>query len=139
MAKESGIAWTTCSVDASDTSVEVLKNDVTSLTISTPRAEQDVTGLDKSAHERLLLLADVSIGLTGVFNPAAANSHAAFGDCSTTSVLRTVTLTVSSQNLATPSAPEMFVMDYSLSRGADGSFTWTVPLLLGDGVAAAWA
>jgi len=44
MAKESGIAWTTCSVDASDTSVEVLKNDVTSLTISTPRAEQDVTG-----------------------------------------------------------------------------------------------
>jgi len=119
--------------------VEVLKNDVTSLTISTPRAEQDVTGLDKSGHERLLLLADVSIGLTGVFNDDAGASHAAFGDCATTSVLRTVTLTISGQNLATAAPPEMFIMDYSLSRGADGSFTWTVPMLNGDGATVAWA
>ena len=95
--------------------------------------------MDKSAHERILLLADVSIGLSGIFNDAAGASHACFGDCSTTSVLRTVTLTISGQSLATAAAPEMFVTDYSLSRAADGSFTWTVPLLNGDGAAVAWA
>jgi len=139
MTKEAGMAWTTCSVDGSDAAADDIKNDVTSLTISTPRAVQDSTGLDKSGHERILLLADVSIGLTGVFNDGANASHATFGDCATTSVLRTVSLTISGQSLATAAAPECFVTDYSLSRAADGSFTWTVPLLNGDGAVVAWA
>jgi len=46
--------------------------------MSTPRAVQDVTGVDKSAIERLLLLADFSITLNGVYNNAAGKSHAVF-------------------------------------------------------------
>ena len=136
MAKESGLAWTTCSVDDSGGSAEAIVNDVTSLTLSTPRAEQDVTGLDKSAKERLLLLADVSIGLNGVFNDAASpSSHDTFKTVPSTSVARTVTLTVSGQTYAS----ECFPTDYSLNRAADGSFTWTVPLALADGTVNAWA
>jgi hypothetical protein len=39
---------------------------------------QDITGLDKSANERLLLLADFSISLAGVFNDASNMSHDVF-------------------------------------------------------------
>ncbi len=138
MAKESGMAWTTCSVDGADGNADDIKNDVTSLTVAMPRAEADVTGLDRSAHERLLLLATLSVGLSGVFNDSADKSHDTFLTVSTTSVARTVTLTVSGKTLDNPSLPEMLPSDYALSRGADGSFTWTVPLVLGSGVAVSW-
>ena len=39
---------------------------------------QVVTGLDKSAEERLQLLADFSITINGVFNDASNQSHAVF-------------------------------------------------------------
>ncbi len=133
------MGWTTCSVDGSDTNANPIVNDVTSLTISTPRGIADVTGLDKSGRERLLLLADVSIGLSGTFNDAADRSHATFGNCATTSVIRTVTLTISDQNLATAAAPECYVSDYQLTRAADGSFTWTTTLENGDGAVVGWA
>jgi len=133
------MAWTTCDVDGADGNADSIKNDVTSLTVSMPRAEADVTGLDKSAHERLLLLATVSVGLNGVFNDSADKSHDTFLTVPTTSVARTVTLTVSGKTLDNPSVPEMLPTDYSLSRGADGSFNWTVPLLNGDGATVAWA
>ncbi len=133
------MAWTTCSVEGSDSADDVIKNDVTSLTIASPRGVQDVTGLDKSGHERLLLLADVSIGLTGVFNDAGDKSHATFGNCATTSVLRKVSLTISDQSFATAAPPEVVVSDYQLSRGADGSFTWTTTLENGDGAVVGWA
>ena len=133
------MAWTTCSVDGADGSVDALVGDVTSLTVAMPRGEADVTGLDKSGHERLLLLANLSVGLSGVYNDAADKSHDTFLTVPTTSVARTVTLTVSGQTLNTPSAPEMLPTDYALSRGADGSFTWTVPLVLASGIAVSWA
>ena len=44
MAKEAGMAWTTCSIDGSDAAADLIINDVTNLTLSIPRAEQDVTG-----------------------------------------------------------------------------------------------
>lgn len=139
MAKEAGISWTTCSVDGSDAAADDIKNDVTSMTIAINRGEFDWTGLDVNAHERGLGLGDCSIGMNGIFNDAADKSHATFGDVSTTAVARTVALTISGQSLATPSAPEMFPMSYDLNRAADGNFTWTVPLLLQDGIARAWA
>src|SRR5262249_49351406 len=61
MAKATGIGWTTLSVDDSSGTPVVIKNDVTNLQFATPRGVQDVTGVDKSAIERLLLLADFSI------------------------------------------------------------------------------
>jgi len=70
MAKESGLGMSVI-IDDSGGSARTISNDITTIDISTPREEQDITGLDKSAHERLLLLADFSVSISGVFNDAS--------------------------------------------------------------------
>ncbi|MFF4479449.1 hypothetical protein ACFY1A_20855 [Streptomyces sp. NPDC001520] len=132
--KESGLGWTTCSVDDSSGTVKAIKNDVTNLQFATPRAVQDVTGIDKSAMERLLLLADFSVTLNGVFNDATGQSHDVFKTVPSTSVARTVTLTVSGQTLAN----ECLFTDYPLSRSDSGELTWAVPGVLADGTVPTW-
>ena len=135
MAKESGLGWTTLSVDDSAGSPNDIRNDVINFNFATPRAVQDVTGIDKSAMERLLLLADMSITLHGVFNDAAGKSHATFKTVPSTSVNRTTTIVISGQTLAA----ELLYTDYQLTRGQDGSLTWTAPGSLADGVVPAWS
>lgn len=135
MAKETGLAWTTLSVDGSDTVANDIRNDVTNFEFSTPRAVQEVTGIDKSAMERLLLLADFSITLNGVFNDDADKSHETFKDVGSTSVVRTVAITVSGQTLNN----ECLLTDYALTRGDDGSLTWSVPGVLADGAVPTWS
>lgn len=135
MAKESGLGWTTCSVDDSSGSVRAIKNDIVSLEFSTPRGVQDVTGIDKSAYERILLLADFSVTLNGVFNDAANQSHDVFKTVTSTSVARTVTLTVSGQTLAN----ECLFTDYPLTRADSGELTFAVPGVLSDGTVPTWA
>lgn len=136
MSKQSGLGWTTLSVDDSAGSVEVIKNDVTNLQFSTPRGVQDVTGVDKSAIERILLLADFSITLNGPFNPASTpSSHDVFKTVPSTSVARTVTLTVGGVTLAN----ETLFTDYSLTRAQSGEFTWTAPGVLANGAVPTWS
>lgn len=135
MAKESGLGWTTCSVDDASGTVRAIKNDITNLQFATPRGVQDITGIDKSAYERLLLLADFSVTLNGVFNDAANQSHDVFKTVPSTSVARTVTLTVSGQTLAN----ECLFTDYPLTRGDDGALTFAVPGVLSDGTVPTWA
>ena len=140
MPKETGLGWTTLSVDDGAGNVEALINDVTSLDLATPRGVQDVTGVDKSAMERLLLLADFSLNLNGVYNDDAANSmKGAFATAgegvSDSSTARTVTLVISGQTLAN----ECMANDFGLSRAADGSLTWTASLLLSNGTVPAWS
>jgi hypothetical protein len=135
MAKESGLGWTTLSVDDSSGSARAIVNDITGVSISTPRATQDVTGMDKSGMERLLLLADASITIDGVFNDASNTSHAVFSTGSSSSVARTVTATVSGQTLPN----EMFITDYALTRSATGELTYSVPMVLTGGVVPTWA
>ena len=97
---------------------------------------QDTTGIDKSAYERLLLLADFSINLSCVFNDAASTgSHTVLSDVGSTSVARTVTLVVSGQTLAN----EVLFTDYALSRAATGELTSTSPGVLSDGTAPTWS
>lgn len=134
MAKESGLGWTTLSVDTSGGSAKAIKNDVTNFQFATPRGVQEVTGVDKSAFERLLLLADFSITLNGVFNDETDFSHDVFKTVSSTSVARTTTLTVSGQTLA----PEVLYTDYNLTRADNGALTWTAPGLLADGTVPTW-
>lgn len=134
MAKENGLGWTTCSVDDSSGSVKDIKNDVTNLEFATPRGVQEVTGIDKSAYERILLLADFSITLNGVFNDAADKSHDVFKTVPSTSVARTVSLTVSGQALNN----EVLFTDYPLSRSDAGELTWAVPGVLADGTVPSW-
>lgn len=135
MAKESGLGWSTLSVDDSSGTPRAIKNDITNLDFATPRAVQDVTGIDKSAMERLLLLADFSGTLNGVFNDAANASHDVLKTVPSTSVARTLTATVSGQTLA----GEVLLTDYPLSRGNDGALTWAVPFVLADGTVPTWA
>jgi hypothetical protein len=135
MAKETGLGWTTFTVDDSGGTGRAIKNDVTSFSFATPRGVQDVTGVDKSAYERLLLLADFSMNPTGVFNDAANLSHAVLKTVPSTSVTRTVALEVSGQTLSN----ECIITDYSLNRAQDGSLTWTAPMQLADGTVPTWS
>lgn len=129
------MAWTTLSVDDSGGTARDIRNDITNLEFATPRATQDVTGIDKSAMERLLLLADFTITLNGVFNDAANQSHAVFKTVPSTSVNRTVSINVSGQTLAN----ECIFTDYPLTRSDSGELTWAVPGQLSDGTVPAWS
>jgi hypothetical protein len=122
-------------VDDSGGTPRDIRNPTTSLEFATPREVQVVTGLDKSAQERLLLLADCSVTANGVFDVTANLSHDVFKTVPSTSVNRTVTITASAVTLAC----EMLPTDYSLKRGEDGSITWTAPLLLANGAVPTWA
>lgn len=133
MAKASGLGWTTCSVDDASGTPVVIKNDVTNLSFATPRAVQDVTGIDKSANERLLLLADFSITLEIVFN--ATGAHTVFSTVPSTSVARTTSLAVNGKTLAN----EVLYTDYPLQRSNSGELTASVPGVLADGTVPTWA
>jgi len=135
MPKESGLGWTTLSVDDGAAALQDIKNDVRSFDFSTPREEQDVTGVDKFAMERILLLADFSITLNGVYNDDANKSHAVFKTVPSTSVVRTVSLGVSGQTLAV----ECLFTDYALSRAEKGELTWKAPGVLANGAVPTWS
>jgi hypothetical protein len=135
MAKETGMAWTELMVDDATGDPDDIRNDVTNFDFATPREVQDVTGIDKSAYERLLLLADFSINLNGVFNDATNASHEVFRTVPSTSVQRSVTMEVSAQSLDT----ECLFTDYALTRDANGSLTWTAPGVLSNGAVPTWS
>jgi hypothetical protein len=108
----------------------VISNDVTSINIDQPYGEQDITGLDKSAVERLLLRADFQGSMTGVFNTTASMSHATFK----TPGSKTFVLGLPG---ATATATCNFT-NYAVSMGTDGSLTWSVNFNLNSGTAVAW-
>jgi hypothetical protein len=130
MSKQAGFPFQ-IEVDNSAGASRDISNDVTNFNFATPRGVQDTTGVDKSAMERLLLLADFSITLNGVFNPAAEASHEVFSDLDNA---RTTTLTISGQVLET----ESLYTDYALTRNQDGSLTWSAPGVLEDGTVPDW-
>jgi hypothetical protein len=135
MAKESGIG-VTVTVDDSGGTGRDISNDVGSLQFATPRGVQDVTGVDSAANERLQLLADFSITLTGAaFNDAANLSHAVFSTVPSTSVARTTALAHSGNTLSC----ETLYSDYQLSRSQAGELTWSAPGALSDGSVPTWA
>lgn len=134
-AKENGLGWTTLSVDDGAGAAKDIRNDITDMQFATPRAVQDVTGIDKSAMERLLLLADFTISLNGVFDDGVNLAHVTLKTVSSTSVLRTVSIGVSGQTLAN----ECLFTDYGLTRSAAGELTWTAPGVLADGTVPTWS
>lgn len=135
MAKQSGLSWTTLTVADAASAAQDIRNDITNCQFATPRAVQDITGIDKAANERLLLLADFSITLNGVYNPAANMSHAVFSTIPSTSVNRAIAITVGGKNLSA----NCVLTDYPLTRAAGGALTWAVPGALADGVVPVWS
>lgn len=109
-----------------------ITNDVTSLTLDTPYGVQDVTGLDKSAIERILLRADATGSINGIFNTAASMSHATFKTPGSKSVVIAFAAAA-----ATATFTAVFT-NYAISLGQDGSLTWSVNFQLSSGTAVAW-
>jgi hypothetical protein len=135
MAKESGLSWSTLSIDNGAGVAKDIRNDFTNFEFSTPRGVQETTGVDKAATERLLLLADFSFTGSGVFNDAADMSHEVLKTIPSTSVERTVALGVSGQTLSV----ECLFSDYALTRAANGELTWTTAANLSNGAVPTWS
>lgn len=135
MAKQTGIGDQLLVADAGGTQRDI-SNDVTAISLPLPQNLQDVTGLDKSAMERLTLLQDGSFQLSGVFNPTANMSHDVFKSKANT---RAVTYRVGGNTGGNPMLNmNCKVANYDLSRGADGSLTWSATLQLSDGTVPTW-
>ena len=117
-----------------------ISNDVTNWQFSTPRATQDVTGVDKSANERILLLADYSVTLNGVWNSASSNmSHDVFKTIPSTSAVRSVELDPLGATTGLPSlVVNCLLTDYQITRANTGELTWQVPGSLADGAVPTW-
>jgi hypothetical protein len=137
MPKTSGLGSATIIDDASGTP-RTISNDITNYSFSTPRASQDVTGLDKFAIERILLLADYTNTLNGVFNSTANFSHDVFKTVPSTSAQRTTALQVLTGGGTPQLICEVLYTDYQLTRAATGELTWQVPGSLSDGTVPTW-
>ena len=139
MAKESGLGVTTFTIEDAAGTARAVINDVTSLTINTPSAQQDVTGLDKSAMERLLLLADGSMNYSYVFNDAATTGIftvlKAYRTLNGTDIGRTHSFVHSAQTLTM----DLLLTDFPVVRGADGSLGGSVTANLSSGTVPAWS
>lgn len=109
-----------------------ISNDVTSLSLDTPYGVQDVTGLDKSALERIMLRADASGTINGVFNTTASMSHA------TLKTPGSKTFVIAFAAAAATATFTAVTTNYAISLGADGSLTWSVNFALSSGTAVAW-
>ncbi len=127
----------TAIIDDGTGASRTITDDITNLTLGVPRGLQDVTGLGDSGLERILLLADLSVGLNGVFNSDGNNSHLVFKTIPsmTANTARDISIAISGQTLTA----KTIAGDYVLTRAADGSFTWAVTLVNQDGVIPSWS
>jgi hypothetical protein len=96
----------------------------------------DITGLDKTAMERMLLRNDVQVTLNGIVNNASNRSHDVF---KTTQVAAAVPRQIVMTTVAGPVFTVTVVFsNYTVTPGADGSLKWTATGQLSNGSAGAW-
>jgi hypothetical protein len=138
MAKISGLGSAVIVQDAASTA-RTISNDVTNYSFTTPRDSQEITGVDKSATERLLLLADYTVTLNGVFNSAANQSHDVFKTVPSTSVQRSCSIAPTSNGSTPILVCNVIFTDYQITRSNTGELTWQVPGSLSDGNVPTWA
>lgn len=135
MAIESGLGWTTFSVDNAAGSLKALRTFTFALNFATPRGVWDITALSMSAYARELLLSDFTCEPTGGFDDSADGPHTTLSSCSSSNAKRTCTLVVSGQTLTN----EVIITDYQCARPQSGEFTWTAPMVLADGAVPTWS
>lgn len=136
MSKQSGLGAAIVVDDATGTP-QTITNDVTNFTLNTPLATQDVTGVDKYAHERLALLADATATLNWVFNAAANMSFAVLSTITSGQVPRTTKITPTASTVPYLST-EMLYTSYNLTRSNTGELTGSSEGQLADGTVPAW-
>ena len=113
-----------------------LSGDVSALTaIRMPSVLLDVTAINKSAHERLLGLADGELSFNTWFNDAASQEHVALKGLPRTDVQA---LYFRGTTLGNPAAGLLAKqVNYDATRGADGSLAFAVQCL-GQGQPLEW-
>jgi hypothetical protein len=136
MAKVTGLG-AVLTVDNAAGVAKTISNSNTNFEFATPRGVEDTTGVDKSAMERLLLLADFSITLNGVFDTTTDMSHDVLSSASSTSVARTTKVQPTSSSVPYISC-EVLYTDYQISRADSGALTWQSPGVLSDGTVPTW-
>lgn len=139
MAKTSGLGGVVVVADSGAVN-RTITNDCTNWTFTTPRATQDITGVDKFAHETLLLLADFTVTFNGVFNPTVTtSSHAVFSTVPSTSVNRSTNIQVTNSGGTPQITCNVAYTDYQITRANTGELTWQAPGQLADGAVPTWA
>lgn len=138
MAKTSGLGATISVADSGGTP-RTISNDVTDFTIATPVALQNITGVDKSAIERLALLRDYKLGLKGVVNVAANMSHAVLSTVTSSANTRATSVYPTSSGSSPVMTANLLFDSYDISRGNDGALTWQSNGNLADGAVPTWA
>ena len=135
MAKQSGLGDSVI-VDDSGGTPRDISEDVTGYSINVPQNMFEVTGVDKSAVERIVGLNDYTLSISGVFDKASNKSHDVF---KTRTGTRTVTIAIGGDTTGYPELEaEMLVTEYNLDRGDDGGLTWTAGLSLQSGTTPTW-
>ena len=136
MAKQSGLG-DYIAVDDSGGSARDISNDITGYSINIPQNLFEITGIDKSAMERLVGLGDGTVTLNGVCNFASNKSHDVF---KTRTATRTFDLRIGGNTSSNPQLTmEMLVTEYNIERGDDGALTWTASLSLQSGTTPTWS
>lgn len=119
MAKQSGLG-DNCWVGGYDLSGDIGMLD----RVACPRGTLDVTGINKSAVERILTHKDGAIGYTAYFNPSAGQAHPVLSVLPTTDVQ---VIYCRGTTLGNPAACMIGKqLGYDQSRGADGSLTFKI-------------
>ena len=136
MAKQTGLG-DYVAVDDSGGSARDISNDIGDYGINIAQELITTTGLDKSAQERITGISDGDVTLNGTFNSASNKSHDVF---KTRTGTRTFDLRIGGNSSSNPKlAMEKQVASYALTRGTDGTMTWTATLNLADGTVPTWS
>ena len=141
MAKQTGIG-SQIKIKTSGGASTDISNDITTFTLTTSKGVQDVTGIDKSAMERLGLLQDAKIEISGLVN--TAGSYLVFKDVTSSSVAREVIVNYPLALTGAPgaTAPTLtftaLFTDFALSRNQNGELTFKSSGELSVGTAPVW-
>ncbi|HEY5396218.1 MAG TPA: hypothetical protein VIL16_12555 [Trebonia sp.] len=112
---------------------------MTDFSLATPIAQQDTTGVNKFAHERIALLSDLTCQLKGVANFAANMSHAVLSSATTSAIPRACAVFPTASG-TTPTLPfNALIGSYDVARGNAGELTFSSDLSLSDGSIPTWA
>jgi hypothetical protein len=138
MPKLTGLAGTLM-VDNSSSVAKDIGDDVTAYDFSTPRDTEDVTGMNKYANERLLLLTDFTVKFSGVFDNDANMSHDVFSTFTQSATARLVQISPTPTTTTPKITANCLITDYKVTRSSKAELTWEVPAQLADGIVPTWS